>query len=54
MAKIIKVRELDGKKVVDKENSTGLKGNIVVLKPEESEIAQRLKITEKGSYSIKN
>jgi len=29
------------------------KGQIIVLKPEESEIAKKLNIKEKGSYAIK-
>ena len=52
MGKLIKVKELDGKKVADKEEGT-LKGNIVALNPEKSEIAKRLKISEKGFYSVK-
>lgn len=51
MGKIIKVKELDGKKV-EREEGT-LKGNIVAINPEKSEVAKRLKITEKGFYSVK-
>ncbi len=29
------------------------KGKIVILNPEQSEIAQKLKISEKGTYAIK-
>ena len=52
MGKLIKVKELDGKKVGEKEEGS-MKGNISVLNPEKSEIAQRLKIEEKGYYSVK-
>ncbi len=52
MGKIIKVKEMDGKKVTDKDEGS-TKGNIVIINPEKSEIAQRLKITEKGFYSVK-
>ena len=31
----------------------GFKGKIIVLKPEESEIAKNIKIKEKGTYAIK-
>ncbi len=54
MARAIKVKELDRKKVLSKEESGGLRGNIVVLNPENSEIAKHLGITEKGVYSMKN
>lgn len=54
MAKIIRVRDLEGKKVSTKEESEGLKGNIVVLNAEKSEIAKNLKITENGAYSMKS
>ena len=36
-----------------KENTEGYKGRIVVLKPEESEIAQKLNLKEKGNFAIK-
>lgn len=35
------------------EASDSFKGKVTVLKPEESEIAKRLKIAEKGEYAIK-
>jgi len=35
------------------EKSTGFKGKVVVLNAEESEIAKKLKIKEKGVYAIK-
>lgn len=54
MVRAIKVRDLDGKKVATKEDSEGLKGNVVVLEPEKSEIAKHLKINEKGVYGFKN
>jgi DNA-directed RNA polymerase subunit E" len=35
------------------EFSDSFKGKIVVLRPEESDIAKRLKITEKGEYALR-
>ena len=35
------------------EFTDSFKGKIVMLKPEESEIAKNMKITKKGSYAIK-
>ncbi|MCU0642584.1 MAG: DNA-directed RNA polymerase subunit E'' [archaeon] len=35
------------------EFSDSHKGKIIVLKPEESELAKNLKITEKGEYALK-
>jgi DNA-directed RNA polymerase subunit E" len=35
------------------ESSSGFKGKVVILKPEESEIAKNLKIKDKGAYAIK-
>ncbi len=53
MARAIKVRDLDGKKSLSKEESEGLKGNLIVLDPEKSEIAKNLNIAEKGAYAMK-
>jgi len=46
-----KIAELDGKKI--KVEVTGLKGKIVILDPEKSEVAKSLEIKEKGVYSVK-
>jgi DNA-directed RNA polymerase subunit E" len=35
------------------EITEGFKGKVVVLKPEESEIAKNLKLKEKGTFAIK-
>lgn len=35
------------------ENVESFKGKVVVLKPEESEVAKNLKIKEKGTYALK-
>ena len=35
------------------EFTDSFKGKIVVLKPEESEIAKNLKISEKGAFAVK-
>ncbi|MBU2104803.1 MAG: DNA-directed RNA polymerase subunit E'' [Nanoarchaeota archaeon] len=36
-----------------KESTEGFKGRIVVLNPEKSEVAQKLKLKEKGNFAIK-
>jgi len=36
-----------------KESTDSFKGRIVVLDPEKSEIAKKLKFTKKGEYAIK-
>ena len=36
-----------------KESTEGFKGRIVVLNPEKSEIAQKLKLKGKGNFAIK-
>ena len=36
-----------------KESTESFKGRIVVLNPEKSEIAQQLKIKDKGNFAIK-
>ena len=36
-----------------KESTEGFKGRVVVLDPEKSEIAKKLKIKNKGNYAIK-
>jgi len=36
-----------------KESTEGFKGRIVILNPEKSEIAQKLKLKNKGSFAIK-
>ena len=53
MSHTVKVKELDGKRVATKEETERLRGNIVILDPEKSEIAKSLKITEKGVYGTK-
>ena len=54
MAKAYKIFEVDGSKVKEKQElPAGLKGKVIILKPEQSEIANNLEIKEKGIYSIK-
>ncbi len=48
-----KIEELDGKKVAKKEEVEKLRGKVIVLRPEESEIAKHLDIKEKGVYGIR-
>ena len=40
-------------KLVSKEESESLRGKIIILNPESSEIAQRLVIKEKGVYGAR-
>lgn len=35
------------------ESNDSFKGRLIVLKPEESELAKNVKITKKGAYAIK-
>ena len=56
--KIVKITELDGKKVASKEETESLRGKIIVLNTNidgagESEIVKNLDIKEKGVYGIK-
>lgn len=53
MARAVRAKDLDGKKLLKKEDREGLRGNIVILNPEKSEIAKHLKVDEKGAYSLK-
>lgn len=54
MAKAYKILEVDGSKVKEKQElPAGLKGKVIVLNPEQSEIAKNLEIQEKGIYSLK-
>lgn len=40
-------------KCESKEFTEGFKGRTVILEPEKSEIAQKLKLKEKGNFAIK-
>ncbi len=52
--KVYKIFEIDGSKPAEKvEEVSNLKGKIIILNPEKSEIASALEIKEKGIYSIK-
>jgi RNA polymerase subunit RPABC4/transcription elongation factor Spt4 len=53
MSRAIKVKDLKGKKLLSKSESEGLRGNVVVLDAEKSEIAKHLDIKENGGYAIK-
>ena len=53
MAKAHKVKELDGKQVATKEEIESLRGKIVILNTEESEIAKHLDIKERGVYGVR-
>lgn len=56
MKKAYKILELDGKKPANNEAEgvSNLKGRIVILNPEQSEIAGHLEIKEKGVFAIKS
>jgi len=56
--KFIKLFEIEEKgisstKLLNKEESENLRGKIIILKPEESEIAKKLEIKTKGVYGAK-
>ena len=40
-------------KCESKDSTESWKGRVLILNPEQSEIAQKLKIKEKGAYAIK-
>ena len=53
MARTVKIKDLNGKNLVGKEEIASLRGRIVVLNPEESEIAKNLGIEEKGIFGAR-
>jgi RNA polymerase subunit RPABC4/transcription elongation factor Spt4 len=52
MEKAKKIQELNGKNVITREEAQRLRGKVVVLNPEEGEIAKHLEIKEKGVFGI--
>ena len=53
MSRAVKIREIDGKQIAKKDEMASLRGTLVIFRPEESEIAKRLEIKEKGVYGLK-
>jgi len=53
MSRAVKTKELEGKQLVKREELSTLRGTVVVLNPEESEIAKNLGIKEKGVYGMR-
>ena len=53
MSRAVKVKELDGKVLLKKEETASLRGTIVVFDPEKSEIAKKIGAKEKGSFGMK-
>lgn len=53
MSRAVKKKDFSGKTLVDKEQQAQLRGTIIILDPEQSEIAQKLQIKEKGIYGMK-
>ena len=53
MSRAVKIAELDGKATVKKEETETLRGKIIILNADESEVAQSLEVKEKGVYGIK-
>lgn len=53
--KLFEVNEkgISSTKLVNKEESENLRGKIVILNPEQSEIAQKLEIKDKGVYGAR-
>jgi DNA-directed RNA polymerase subunit E" len=37
----------------NKDSTEAWKGRVIILKPDESEVAKKMKINEKGTYAIK-
>lgn len=54
MVKIVKIKEVDGKQVLKKSEMEGLRGSIGILDTENSEIAKRLDIKDKGFFGAKS
>jgi len=52
-AGVKKIEDSEGKNLVTKEEAEQFKGRIVILNPEESEIAKNLEITETGVFAIR-
>ena len=48
MNRAVKIAELGGKATVKKEETETLRGKVVILNPDESEVAKSLGIKEKG------
>ena len=53
MSRAVKIKEMEGKILVKKEDKATLRGTIIVFNPEQSEIAKRLEIKEKGFYGMR-
>jgi RNA polymerase subunit RPABC4/transcription elongation factor Spt4 len=53
MGRAVKTKDLDGKLLVKRDEMSTLRGTIVVLNPEESEIAKKLEIKEKGVFGMR-
>ena len=53
MSRAVKIKDLEDKNLVKKEELQVLRGRVFVLNPEESEIAQHLKIKEKGIFGLR-
>ena len=53
MSRAVKVRELDGKQIAKKDEMAVLRGTVVILNSEQSEIAKNLGISEKGVYGMR-
>jgi len=53
MSRAVKKAELGGKQLLKKDEKATLRGTVVILNTEESEIAKKLEIKEKGVYGMK-
>ncbi len=53
--KLFEVNEkgISSSRLVSKEDAENLRGKLVILNPEQSEIAQKLEIKEKGVYGAR-
>jgi RNA polymerase subunit RPABC4/transcription elongation factor Spt4 len=53
MSRAVMVKDFEGRLLVKKEEKATLRGTVVILKPDESEIAKKLEIKVKGFFGMK-
>ena len=53
MSRAVKTKDEEGKQLLKKEEMAVLRGSVVIFNSEESEIAKRLGIKEKGVFGMR-
>jgi RNA polymerase subunit RPABC4/transcription elongation factor Spt4 len=53
MSRAVKIRDMDGKQLVKKDEMATLRSTVIIHNPEESEIAKNLGIMEKGVFGMR-